>query len=126
MSMDPAEVLYAAKLQAMLQAIFDPVAGCWGEYGCETDFAFDELLEAYTLEVWPNGVPVVEGQVNGHHAVANNLMYEFATFDFLPLLQAVPVTGFTFDQQDETFEIEWEEGEDTLNLRIHLLPRAPS
>ncbi len=109
------------RLDDVLSSIMCPIAGCWPIHGAESALYFDNDTETYVLEVWPVGVEEpVEHEGNGHEE--SDLLYELAEFDFLRLVEEVPVERFHFSQREGVFEIGWKEFGHELELRVHLQP----
>ena len=111
------------RLEEVMAMIPCPIAGCWSLHGAETSYYFDRDSECHVLEVWPVGFdePVQHGG-NGHPPDEDAVCYEFAEFDFTDLVREVPLENFHFRQRRQVFEIGWKEGEQELELRIHLVP----
>lgn len=117
---DDAEI--KARLEAVLESIFCPVAGCWSLHGCRCECFHDSDAETYVLEAWPVAVDEpVEAEGNGHGG-DDTVLYELAEFDFTELGKQIPLEHFHFSQRRSVFEIGWQEGGQKLELRVHIVP----
>ena len=117
-----------AKIKRRLEAVMDmipcPVAGCWSLHGAETAYYFDHNCECHVLEVWPVGFrEPSQHEGNGHPPEEDAVCYEFAEFDFTDLVKEVPLENFHFSQRRQVFEIGWKEGGQELEVRIHIVPQ---
>jgi hypothetical protein len=115
------------KIKERLEEVFNSipcaVVGCWPLHGCRLEHYFDSNSESYVLEVWPMGIKEPEDHHgNGHHRTNQGLLYELAEFDFLHIIEEIPAEHFHFSQARSLFEIGWQENENNLELRIHILP----
>ena len=118
----------STKIKQRLEEVMDmipcPVAGCWSLHGAETAYYYDRNCECHALEVWPVGFEEpVPHSGNGHKPADDGICYEFAEFEFCDLVKEVPLEHFHFSQRRQVFEIGWKEGEQELELRIHLVPK---
>ena len=110
------------RLVEVLESLYCPVSGCWSEHGCRYEYREGEDEETYVLEVWPVAIPEpAASSTNGDHRSESGVLYEPATFDFVPLRE-LDLKSFHFSQQDSLFEIIWEEDGLVLGLRIHIVP----
>lgn len=114
------------RLAEVLQSILCPVAGCWPLHGVHSEYYYDTDAELQVLEVWPVGIKEPEEpeehEGNGHHQTEQGLLYELAEFDFSELSKKVTLEHFHFSQRRLIFEIGWEEEEQHLELRVHIVP----
>ena len=56
------------RLQAVLNSLLCPIAGCWPLHGCDYEYFFDADAETHVLEIWPVGIDEPrEHEGNGHH-----------------------------------------------------------
>jgi hypothetical protein len=75
------------------------------------------------LEVWPVAIKEKdEHGGNGHHGSEKGLLYELAEFEFGEILKEVPLEHLHFSQERQIFEIGWKEGDEYLELRVHIEP----
>jgi hypothetical protein len=117
---DDAEI--NARLEAVLESILCPIAGCWSFHGCHYECYYDNDAEAYVLEAWPVAVDEpVEVEGNGHSG-DEAVRYELAEFDFTELGKQIPLEHFHFSQRRSIFEIAWQERGQQLELRVHIVP----
>jgi hypothetical protein len=111
------------RLEAVLNALLCPIAGCWPLHGCDFEYYFDLDAEAHVLEIWPVGIDEpAELEGNGHHEPGRGLWYELAEFDFTELVNEVSLEHFHFSQRRAIFEIGWRENGQPLELRLHIEP----
>ncbi len=112
-----------ARLNDVLNLILCPVVGCWSLHGGHLEYFYDTDAESHVLEVWPVGVeePQLTGG-NGDHQAEQDLLYELAEFDFTELAKEVPLEHFHFSQRRSIFEIGWNEFDQQMELRIHIVP----
>jgi hypothetical protein len=111
------------RLQAVLNSLLFPIAGCWPLHGCVYEYYFDGDAETHVLEIWPVGIDeLAEHEGNGHHETGQGLWYELAEFDFAEFANEVSLEHFHFSQRRAIFEIGWTEKGQHLELRLHIEP----
>jgi len=110
------------RLHDVLTMIMCPIAGCWSLHGAETLVYYDDDADAYVLEAWPVRVKPPDDREGNGHAAEGEYLFEFAEFDFLELVNQVPLERFHFSQRDSIFEIGWPEFGHDLELRVHIEP----
>jgi hypothetical protein len=111
------------RLEAVLNSLFCPIAGCWPLHGCDYEYYFDPDAETHVLEIWPVGIDEpADHEGNGHQESRQGLLYELAEFDFAELANGVAIEHFHFSQRRALFEISWTETGQQLEPRLHIEP----
>ena len=113
-----------SRLDRVLNSIFCPVFGCWPLHAIQYGFFYDEKCKCYVVEVWPEGIKAPEkAGGNGRRRTEGGLLYDPAEFEFGNMVKDVPIDHFHFSQRESLFEIGWKEDGQSLELRVHIVPK---